>query len=118
VAISALPLSNTLVVQYNSNASPQCIHFVNFVTSFSGVPSESVVEEIVEHAALGSLLAHALAASGVGIAGALLLMETFEGGHETGTPAARASGTGIVDGLLSRHDGDGRCGCNLVDGIA
>ena len=45
--------------------------------------SNLLVEECVEDATFGSLLAHTLSASGVGITSALLLVETVEGRHKT-----------------------------------
>lgn len=84
----------------------------------------SPVEEVVENTTLGCLLAHALAAGSVGLTGTLLLVKTFESGHETGAlskelvggtvhhhvvcseeayPTAGASVGGVGNGLLSSH---------------
>jgi hypothetical protein len=58
------------------------------------------VEELAEHATLGLLVGHALAASGAGI-GAAVLLEAGKGGHQAGR-ALR--GRTLVDGGQARGE--------------
>lgn len=56
------------------------------------------MEEVVENTTLWCLLAHALATGSVSLTGTLLLVKTFEGGHET-----RALSKGLISGTVHHH---------------
>lgn len=72
---------------------------------FSSVATKVTMEELRKHATLVVLVRQALAASSVGFAASLLLVEGVESGQEAGAAAAAAGG-GSGCGLFWVGHGD------------